>query len=341
MGRNWPNRNSVRQDEQNEKEAAKWFNLAANQGHPGAQYYLGLCIIKESPMLKHRAKLAFQWFKKAARQGIAQAQYLVGLQNEHFENLVRRQNPESAVRWYSKASEQGHMEATYSLGFLYLHGRGVATNNVLAAKLFHTAAAQGHEQAQLFLGFMFSEGRGVPQNFVEAAKWYAKASEQGQKEASYCLGHMFERGIGVAQSYAGAAQWYAKAHGHKQALFCLGCLYMHGVGVVQNAVKAAELFESAARRGHARAMVLLGTIFGPEKGRVVVINATESACWLGKAAAEGYPGTPSIHNSQVRCVRESDLFMKWWERERAKDHWFGQKLLREFKETNSLFPYLN
>jgi hypothetical protein len=58
---------------------------------------------------------------------------------------------------------------------------------------------------------MFAQGRGVAQNDVEAARWFRKAAVRGDAGAQYNLGNMFDQGRGVAQSEVEAARWYRKA----------------------------------------------------------------------------------------------------------------------------------
>ena len=92
----------------NYTEAVRYFRLAAEQGHAGAQYNLGVCYTKG--------------------YGVTQ-------------------NNNEAVRYYRLAAEQGHAGAQYNLGLCYFNGYGVTQNYIEAVKYFRLAAEQGHAEA--------------------------------------------------------------------------------------------------------------------------------------------------------------------------------------------------
>jgi TPR repeat protein len=49
-----------------------WLTAAANQGHPAAQYYLGLMYENGDGVIKDTAK-ALTWYQQAANQGYLKA----------------------------------------------------------------------------------------------------------------------------------------------------------------------------------------------------------------------------------------------------------------------------
>ena len=51
------------------------------------------------------------------------------------------------VNRFRKAAEQGNAKAQFNLGECYVHGTGVARNEVEAVKWYRKAAAQGHDRA--------------------------------------------------------------------------------------------------------------------------------------------------------------------------------------------------
>jgi TPR repeat protein len=58
--------------EKSEIEAASLLSKAAEQGHPGAQYELGMAYIRGRGVQKDEA-VGVQWLEKAARQGHPEA----------------------------------------------------------------------------------------------------------------------------------------------------------------------------------------------------------------------------------------------------------------------------
>ena len=80
----------------------------AEQGDPGAQFYLGLLYENGDGVPRDFVK-ARQWYEKAAIQGEAKAQFYLGMQSAYGEggpmDLVQ------AHMWYSLAAGNGHARA--------------------------------------------------------------------------------------------------------------------------------------------------------------------------------------------------------------------------------------
>ncbi|MDE2739450.1 MAG: type VI secretion system-associated protein TagO, partial [Paracoccaceae bacterium] len=124
---------------------------------------------------------AAKWWRLAAEQGHAEAQARLGALDFDGENVP--QDYSEAVNRYQLAAQQGQAEAQLLLGFMYKHGEGVPQDVGETVKWFHLAAEQGHAEAQVQLGFMYKHGEGVPQDAGEAVKWFHLAAEQGHAEA--------------------------------------------------------------------------------------------------------------------------------------------------------------
>jgi TPR repeat protein len=97
---------------QSDVKAIGWFKLAAQQGDPVAQAYLGFC-----------------------------AQIGRGLRQSHSD----------AIAWYSLAVEQGNPMAQHNLALIYENGTGVAKDKNKAFRLFQQAAEQGVDEAKDYL----------------------------------------------------------------------------------------------------------------------------------------------------------------------------------------------
>ena len=103
-------------DQSNYTEAAKWFRKAAEQGHAGAQYNLGLCYANGEGVPQNYAEAA-KWWRKAAEQDVAEAQYNLGGCYENGQGVP--QNYAEAVKLYRKSAQQGYglaQEALKQLG---------------------------------------------------------------------------------------------------------------------------------------------------------------------------------------------------------------------------------
>lgn len=129
---------------QDHAEAAKWFRMAAEQGHAVAQNQLGYCYECGKGVLRDNRE-AVNWYMKSADQGDETAQYNLGAC--YAKGLGVQQGYEEAGKWITKSAEQGDATAQFNLGFLYREGLGVPSDVRQAFKWFRLAADQGHENA--------------------------------------------------------------------------------------------------------------------------------------------------------------------------------------------------
>ena len=124
---------------------SQWSRLAAEQGHAGAQYNLGLMYGTGRGVPQDDAE-AVRWYRLAAEQGNATAQLNLGVMYGNGESVP--QDDAEAVRWYRLAAEQGDAIAQYNLGVVYSNGEGVPQDYVSAHMWFNLAAATGHDDAR-------------------------------------------------------------------------------------------------------------------------------------------------------------------------------------------------
>ena len=177
------------------------------------------------------------------------------------------------MKWYSKAAEQSDADGQAFLGMMYVIGKGVPKDYVLAHMWFLLAKAQGNETAlQLAAkGLNLIKPRMTPSQIAKAkgltAEWYRKAAEQGDAVAQFNLGFMAEQGDAVAQynlgfmyanrdgdpkNRADAIKWFYKAaeQGNADAQYNLGAIYLGGAGVPKDRAEASKWFRKAAEQGH-------------------------------------------------------------------------------------------
>lgn len=135
--------------------------------------------------------------KKAGQLELAEAQVELGKAYQQALYGFARDDAE-AVKWHSKAADQGHAEGQYWLGFAYLHGLGVAKDNVQAAQLFRISAKQGFTMAKDNL--IFIEAR---KNLEQAQQSFAQA-QQRLAQAQLSVGRCYLEGRGVKRDVAEA-----------------------------------------------------------------------------------------------------------------------------------------
>ena len=127
-----------------EKQAEKWFRLAADAGLDYSQYALGKLLQGQK-----RISEAMGWYEKAAAQGNQYAQYRLGRLHLAGEEVPK--DVERAVEYLTASAERGNQYAQYALGKLYLMGKDVPQDEEAARKWLTASAEQGNQYAQFFL----------------------------------------------------------------------------------------------------------------------------------------------------------------------------------------------
>ena len=120
---------------------------------------------------------ALQEFTPLAEQGEPGAQFFLGGMYSLGRGVP--QDYKAALKWYRLAAEQGHAGAQNNLGFMYDQGKGVPQNYKAALKWYRLAAQQENALAQFKLGTMYYKGEGVPQDYLRAHMWFNIAAAKG------------------------------------------------------------------------------------------------------------------------------------------------------------------
>lgn len=89
---------------------------------------------------------AVRWFRLAADQGHAGAQARLGLMYAKGRSVPR--DYVEAVRWFRLGVDQGHADAQAGLGFMCANGRGVPQDDGEAARWYGLAADEGDAGVQ-------------------------------------------------------------------------------------------------------------------------------------------------------------------------------------------------
>ncbi len=100
-------------------EAKKYFELAANQGDAASMCEVGK--FEEDP------KIAFDWFKKAAEKDLAKGHYHLGKSYEKGNGCVK--DDDLALKHITLAAEMGYSEALSHLGLKYYFGSRLTPAN--------------------------------------------------------------------------------------------------------------------------------------------------------------------------------------------------------------------
>lgn len=95
---------------------------------------------------------SLNFFRMAAEQGHPEAQFELG--QMHAQGLGITQQFEQAAHWYLLAAKQGHAKAQFHLGFLYSHGQGVKQDYAKAYQWYCISDRFGYALAKKNLAFI-------------------------------------------------------------------------------------------------------------------------------------------------------------------------------------------
>ena len=233
-------------NDQDAREAVRWWRRAADAGHPLAQQNFATAYLRGELGLPKDPQEALTLFKLAAEQGQGVSQKELGLMYEMGNGTAK--NLETAAYWYTLAAKHGISEAQHNLGIMYSEGKGVAQNHEEAARLYRLAADQGYQHAQHTLGWMYRLGQGVSASNARAFRWFRLAAEKNHPPAQQALSQMYYDGAGVAQNFAEAMRLarLSARNGYPQGCLTVGVFLHNGVGQEQDSALASAWMALAA-----------------------------------------------------------------------------------------------
>jgi hypothetical protein len=159
-------------------EAARLlFEKAAEKGHPGALYNLGVISIGRDPP---DFAAAAKFFRRAAEAGDSDAAYSLALLYREGRGVER--DVEEAARWMEFAADERNLAAEVEYALMLFNGQGVERNEAAAARFMARAANRDNPPAQNRLARILAAGRGAPKNLVEAMKWHILARGAGVED---------------------------------------------------------------------------------------------------------------------------------------------------------------
>lgn len=212
--------------EEAKQESFVWLKLAAEEGHPQAQYEVGLTYAQGMITDQDDAK-ALLWLHEAAANDHPQAQsYLswmaaLGLGKTHDLNeaihwfMLAQGFPSESISHLSFSKEQHSFSETqktlYEKGVALIEGNAEEPNFQQGFLLVEKSAKMNFAPAQLYLATLYRDGEKVAKNSPLATKYFEKAARNGSREAQYILGWMHFNGEGVAKNPVAASEWFDKA----------------------------------------------------------------------------------------------------------------------------------
>jgi uncharacterized protein len=243
------------------------LEYAAKHGVLGAQLKLARLYASGQDVAKNDAK-AFFYFRQIANQ---QAEI----------------NPSSPVAKYVG-------EAFVALGRYYRDGiktMPLAPDPAYAANLFrHAASYFGNADAQYLLAKLYLEGKGVEKNPVMAANWLAMSARKQHAASQAALGELLWRGksVRIDQAKGLALLMLAQENAREEETW-IGDLYRNAFGKADNSIRAKAEALLPGLGGEKRAASIIAKI--KEAEPVPVARDTEPS-QAPTAAATPTDSTP-------------------------------------------------
>ncbi|KAI8882326.1 HCP-like protein [Backusella circina FSU 941] len=245
------------------KTIMHWHQENQSSSNPNIIYNIGYMYANGIGVFVDTENAA-KYYKMAADQGHARAQN--NLANMYAGGIGIEKDAISAIRLYEKASEQNPV-ANFNLGNVYFYGQGVKENYPKALEYYRVAATQGDSDAQSQLGFMYRYGYGTEKDIVSSIQWYEKAANQNNISANTNLGDIYMGDQDIEKNYTKAFEYYlfSANQGDVNAQFNLGGMYYQGNGTEKNIKSSIEWFTKAADQNDIYASYDLGSIYFEKK----------------------------------------------------------------------------
>lgn len=336
-------------------KAVEWYQKAAGQEFPIAQFRLGECHEQGLLGIKADWDAAVVWYEEAARQGFDPEKF-------YQRGLALKEAPhaEHFLKW---AADQGHASAQVDLGYFY----NKSGNYQKAFAYFQLAASENHPAAFNNLASMYRLGDFVVKDYKEAMVQYKKVAdgydcpnggrcEIGYGPAQYLIGWLYyQGGYGLPSNppdYKQAAIYWEKAASHahdKQAdaHYKLGLLYRdHYNALILNEAKeydgperpqrakglarAAFYLRQAAKQNHAEAIQLLGKL-DPDSSDADKIEHEAFYHKVMWTSEDAIYDLFYIHHTMTEFKKNTNaIYLKFFLKDPLHDHATKRRMLKKF-----------
>ncbi|MCW8092720.1 tetratricopeptide repeat protein [Alteromonas sp. ASW11-130] len=163
--------------EPDHNKACVWFEKAAHNDIPVAQYEYAQCLSNN----ESKVKVAIKWYKRAYERQVINAGCEAG------QLLIKHSTDEAELRQgvtlCIEAAERGSIEAALKVAGWYQNGKYLQQNYTSAMRYYTLAAPDKQPLAAFELGKLLDAGLGVQADSRQAAYWYEVAASQGYAAA--------------------------------------------------------------------------------------------------------------------------------------------------------------
>ena len=187
--------------------ARGWYERAAANGDPQAQFAYASLLMADVKRGQPRPRAARDYMERAARAGHARAQF--NLAQMIVDDRPSYRGFEQALPFYRGAAEQGLPDAQYALAVMLAEGNGTPiADHAAARRWLERAAANGFDTAQLELGIWMINGKGGAVDVESGRAWLERAARDGNVVAQNRLARIHALGIGTLVDPVKAGAWH-------------------------------------------------------------------------------------------------------------------------------------
>ncbi len=189
-----------------EAEASRWYQAAAEQNVPEAQFQYALMLI-DGRFVGRDMDQAFALMEEAANSGNRLAQF--NFAQMLLDRARSAEDEKRAIDYFEKAARAGLPDAQYAVAQVYAIGAGGRAGNLPEARAWMARAARANfDTAQVEYGTWLVEGRGGPRDETAGFGWIERAALGGNVAAQNRLAKLYYLGIGTEGDVELAAAWY-------------------------------------------------------------------------------------------------------------------------------------
>jgi len=276
---------------QDYSQAARWFEMAAEENHKYAQYSLAGLYYRGQGVSQDFAR-AFELYQKSAAQGNAYASY--ELAKMFRDGIGTGKNMSEADRHFKTAfdgfllleARSRDDKLQYRLGQMLQTGTGTEQNTAAAIQYFEQAAKLGNVNAQYALAKIYLDIGGEHENVAKALEWMGKATDSGNPLAQYAMAKLYLAGDHVEKDAAKAVELFTKSaeQNNQFAQYALGKLYLTGEDAPKDVEAAIRWLTAAAEQSNQFAQYALGKLY--LSGEDVSKDMEAAIRWLTAAAEQ-------------------------------------------------------
>ena len=132
----------------------------------------------EGTGVKRNYKQAAYWYQRAAEHGHTPAVHNLGML--YLKGLGVKKDAQKAAQLLQQSAQQGDDLSQYQLGMMYYTGEGVRQDKQRGFALMMQSAEQGNKNAMKAVASAYAYGAGVAQDSEKARAWYDKIGNDAE-----------------------------------------------------------------------------------------------------------------------------------------------------------------